>query len=355
MNTRITRLQHLIKEHELDALLVTSPYNLRYVAHFTGTTGLAVITPTDLFFVTDARYTQQAKREAAEYTVIQNNGPIFDEVAKLVVDQNIQTIGFEQEFVSYAQFAQLTQLLTATLVPISQLIEPLRLIKEPEELALIQEACHIADQAFSYILTQLKPGVSEIAIANKLDFFMRDLGASGVSFDTIVASGYRSAMPHGVASEKLIEQGDFVTIDFGCYYKGYVSDMTRTVSIGKPTHQQLEDVYAAVLGAQQAVTQHAKAGLTGADLDRVARSFIADKGYGDFFVHSTGHGIGLEVHEAPGISFRNEQPLPVGAVITNEPGIYLEGIGGVRIEDDLVLTKTGNELLTASPRELIVL
>ena len=183
---------------------------------------------------------------------------------------------------------------------------------------------------------------------------MRSLGATGTSFDTIVASGVRSALPHGIASEKMIEQGDLITLDFGCVYQGYVSDITRTFAIGDPG-QQLKEIYQIVLEAQLKVIEVAQAGVTGAQLDGVARDFITEAGYGEAFGHSTGHGIGMEIHEGPNISRSNDTPLNVGNIITDEPGIYLAGLGGVRIEDDLVILAEGNRILTRSPKELIIL
>lgn len=351
---RLSKLQAVLSEEKLDAVLVTSPYNLRYISNFTGSTGLAVVTQTEAFFVTDFRYTKQAEDQAKGFKIIRNVGPIFNEVAKIVNDLNIETLGFEDAHVSFRNYDELESLLSSDLVPISGMVEELREIKDEEEIATIKAACAISDAAFTYILDYIKPGVSEIEIANKLDFFMRDKGATGVSFDTIVASGYRSAMPHGVASHKLIEQGDFVTLDFGCYYKGYVSDMTRTVSVGEPD-PKLKEIYAIVLDAQLKVNASAKAGLSGIEVDSIARDYITGKGYGENFGHSNGHGIGLEVHEGPSTSQKAPKILVPNNVITNEPGIYIEGLGGVRIEDDLLITETGNEVLTFSPKELIIL
>ncbi len=218
----------------------------------------------------------------------------------------------------------------------------------------MKKACEITDQAFSHILTFIKPGVTEIEVANELERYLKTLGASAMSFDTIVASGLRSAMPHGVASDKVIEEGDVVTLDFGCYYQGYSSDMTRTIAVGS-IDPKLEEIYHVVLDAHNLVNQKAKAGMTGAELDAIARDYISEKGYGQYFGHSLGHGVGLDIHEAPGVNAKNDQPVEVGMVITNEPGIYIEGLGGVRIEDDLVVHPDHVELLNRSPKELIIL
>ena len=314
MMLRVEKLRKKMQEENLDSFLVTSPYNLRYLTNFTGTTGLAVITLENAFFITDFRYTEQAAAQAQGFEIIKNVGPIFDEVANLVR----------------------------------------REVKDEEEIAIIEKACNIADMAYDHILKMIQPGMTEIEVANQLDFYMRSLGASGVSFDTIVASGLRSAMPHGVASKKLIEQGDLITLDFGCYYEGYVSDMTRTFAIGDPG-EKLKEIYQVVLDAQLAVIDAAKPGMTGVQLDAVARDYISKHGYGEAFGHSTGHGIGLEIHEGPNVSSRAEKQFVPGNVITDEPGIYLPGIGGVRIEDDLLITEDGNRVLTRSPKELIIL
>lgn len=351
---RVTKLQAVLKEEHLDAILVTSQYNLRYVSHFTGTTGLAVITQDEAFFMTDFRYTQQAAEQAQGFEIIRNVGPVFLEVKKIAEQKGINTLGFEDAYMSFRSYEELEGLVDCDLVPASGVIEELREIKEESELALIKKACEIADAGFRYILDYIKPGVSEIEIANKLDFHMRELGATGVSFDTIVASGFRSAMPHGVASHKRIERGDFVTLDFGCYYEGYVSDMTRTVSVGEPD-AKLKEIYQVVLDAQLRVNAQARAGMTGVDVDRIARDYITEKGYGEYFGHSNGHGIGLEIHEGPNTSQRATKVLVPGNVITNEPGIYLDGLGGVRIEDDLIITANGNEIITHSPKELLIL
>lgn len=351
---RVTKLQAVLKEEHLDAILVTSQYNLRYVSHFTGTTGLAVITQDEAFFMTDFRYTQQAAEQAQGFKIIRNVGPVFLEVKKIAEQKGINTLGFEDAYMSFRSYEELEGLVDCDLVPASGVIEELREIKEESELALIKKACEIADAGFRYILDYIKPGVSEIEIANKLDFHMRELGATGVSFDTIVASGFRSAMPHGVASHKRIERGDFVTLDFGCYYEGYVSDMTRTVSVGEPD-AKLKEIYQVVLDAQLRVNAQARAGMTGVDVDRIARDYITEKGYGEYFGHSNGHGIGLEIHEGPNTSQRATKVLVPGNVITNEPGIYLDGLGGVRIEDDLIITANGNEIITHSPKELLIL
>ncbi|WP_459914118.1 M24 family metallopeptidase [Enterococcus thailandicus] len=354
MMVRVEKLRKKMQEENLDSFLVTSPYNLRYLTNFTGTTGLAVITLDKAFFITDFRYTEQAANQAQGFEIIKNVGPIFDEVADLVKRENLNALAFEETTVSFLEYSVLEEIINAELIPVSGMIEELREVKDEEEIAIIEKACSIADMAYDHILKMIRPGMTEIEVANQVDFYMRSLGATSVSFDTIVASGLRSAMPHGVASDKVIEQGDLITLDFGCYYQGYVSDMTRTFAIGDPG-EKLKEIYQIVLDAQLAVLDAAKPGLTGIQLDAVARDYITKYGYGEAFGHSTGHGIGLEIHEGPNVSSRAEKQFVPGNVITDEPGIYLPGIGGVRIEDDLLITKEGNRVLTHSPKELIIL
>lgn len=354
MIQRVENLRSIMKEQELSSFLITNPYNLRYLTGFTGTTGVALITLTEAFFITDFRYTEQAATQCQGYKIVKNTGPIFETVADLVASEKVANLAFEESVVSFKEYANLEMLIEVDLVPISGEIEELREIKDESEIETIKKACQIADAAFEHILTFIKPGVTEIQVANELDFFMRSKGASGVSFDTIVASGLRSAMPHGVASDKVIEMGDMITIDFGCYYEGYVSDMTRTISLGEPS-DQLREIYQIVKEAQEKVLEVAKTGMTGIELDAVARDYITEKGYGPEFGHSTGHGIGLEIHEGPNVSKAAEKAFVVGNVITDEPGIYVPGVGGVRIEDDMLVTENGVERLTQSSKELIIL
>jgi len=351
---RVDNVREKLEELDLDALLVTNMYNVRYLANFTGTTGLVVITKEEAYFVTDFRYTEQAAAQAQGFEIIKNEGLIYEEVAKIVKKDNIQNLGFEDTNITYATFTKINEIIDCELKPVTGLVEKLREVKTEDEIEIIQEAVNIAEKGFDYILGFVKPGITEIEVANELDFYMRKLGATEVSFDTIVASGIRSAMPHGVASDKIIENGDMVTIDFGCYYKGYVSDMTRTFAVGDPG-EQLKEIYEIVYQANKKVAEVAKAGMTGAELDAVARDYITEHGYGESFGHTTGHGIGLEIHEGPAISFRNEEALVENNVITNEPGIYIPGLGGVRIEDDLVITKDGNYNLMSSPKELTII
>ncbi|KYG57958.1 M24 family metallopeptidase [Planococcus maritimus] len=351
---KLTKLREQMQKQELDSLLVTNPYNLRFITGFTGTAGLALITPNDAWFITDFRYTEQAGEQVKEFKVVQAQKGLLDEVARIVQEAAVERLAFEQDYMTFATYSQYQDKLSATLEPVSGLIEQLRMVKAPEEIDVLKAAAKIADDAFEHICTYIKPGMTELQVSNELEFFMRSQGATSSSFDIIVASGLRSALPHGVASDKKIEQGDLITLDFGALYQGYVSDITRTVAVGEPS-DKLKEIYKIVLDSQVLALEKIKPGMTGIEADAIARDYIKSKGYGEAFGHSTGHGIGLEVHEGPGLSFRSETVLEPNMAVTVEPGIYLPGIGGVRIEDDILITETGNERLTHSSKELRIL
>ncbi|MPQ24675.1 M24 family metallopeptidase [Bacillus paralicheniformis] len=352
---KLNKLRELFGGLGIDGILVTSSVNLRYITGFTGSSGLAVISGDKAVFITDFRYTEQAKDQIKGFDIVQHIGGIVQKAAEVIKEMGINKIGFEQDKMTYGTYAAYKeQLGAAELVPVSQSVEKLRLIKSSEEIKILKEAAKIADDAFSHILTVIKPGITEIEVANELEFYMRSQGADHSSFDMIVASGVRSSLPHGVASGKAIEKGDLVTLDFGAYYKGYCSDITRTVAVGEPD-DELKRIYQTVFEAQAIGMRSIKPGITGKQADAYTRDYISSQGYGEYFGHSTGHGLGMEVHESPALSVRSDQMLEKGMVVTVEPGIYIPGKGGVRIEDDIVLTEEGNESLTHSAKELIIL
>lgn len=352
---KLKKIRNRFKELSIEGLLITSSYNRRYMTGFTGTAGVAVISEEKAVFITDFRYTEQAAKEIEGFEIVQHTGPIIEEVANQVEKLGINRLGFEQDHVTYQAFtAYKNALKNSEFIPVSGAVEKLRLIKSPAEIKILKEAAEIADAAYKHILDVIKPGLKEIEVSNELEFFMRKNGAVSSSFDIIVASGYRSALPHGVASEKEIEKGDFVTLDFGAYYKGYCSDITRTFAVGEPS-DELKNIYSVVLEAQLSGMNGIKPGMTGKQADALTRDYIKEKGYGEYFGHSTGHGLGMEVHEGPALSFKSDTILEPGMVVTVEPGIYVAGLGGVRIEDDTVITDNGNESLTHSPKDLIIL
>lgn len=353
---KLQKLRNALKKYGVDALLITNSYNIRYMTGFTGSSGVAFVTQEEALFITDFRYTEQADKQVVPngFKVVQHAGIIPKEVAIQAEALGVKSVAFEKDAMVYALYEQYKQALKVDFVPVSGVIEKIRLIKTPEEINIIKAACEIADNAFSHILTYIKPGMTELDVSNELEFFMRKQGATSSSFDIIVASGLRSALPHGVATSKVIEKGDFVTLDFGALYNGYISDITRTIAVGQPS-DKLVEMYNVVLESQKLAVDKVGPNMTGIEADAIARDYLKAKGYGEAFGHSTGHGIGLEVHEGPGLSFRSETVLEPNMVVTIEPGVYLPGIGGVRIEDDIVITKTGNEVLTRSPKELIIL
>jgi Xaa-Pro aminopeptidase len=351
---KIEKLRARFDEYGIDGMLITNSYNRRYMTGFTGSAGVVVIGKTKAVFITDFRYVEQASKQIQGYEIIQHTGLMIEEVAKQVANLGIKKLGFEQDDLSYAAFKAYEKAVQAELIPVSGVVEKLRLIKSDSEIKILKEAAEIADAAFQHILNFIRPGVREIEVANELEFFMRKQGATSSSFDIIVASGYRSALPHGVATDKVIEKGEFVTLDFGAYYKGYCSDITRTVAVGEVS-DELKKIYDIVLQAQLRGMAGIKPGMKGREADALTRDYIIEQGYGDYFGHSTGHGIGLEVHEGPALSVRSDVVLEPGMVVTVEPGIYIAGLGGVRIEDDTVVTKDGNESLTHSPKDLIIL
>lgn len=350
--SRLERIRLKMQEAKLDAFIIASPENRRYMSGFTGTSAMLFITLEKAYLLTDFRYIQQATEQAPNFQVIRISN-MYNSLAEL--GQKAARAGFEEDFTTYADYLNLKEALPqAELVPQSKILEELRAIKDTEELAKIRQAVKIADDAFAHILQFVERGQTEAEISLELEFTMRRNGASGGSFDFIAASGIRSSMPHGVATTKTIEQGDFLTMDFGAIYQGYCSDITRTICFGEPTEKQ-QEIYEIVLRAQKAGIAALKPGIPGREVDAVARGVIADAGYGDFFGHGLGHSVGLAIHETPNLNLREERILQPGMVITIEPGIYIPDWGGVRIEDMAVVTENGCEVLTQAPKEFIII
>lgn len=352
--TKIDRLRSKLEEEKADAMIINSPYNRRYITNFTGTAGTALITADKAVFITDFRYTEQAAAQATDFDIVEHKQTMNQEIADQLDKLHVKRVAFEKDYTTYTQFEAFKQQFSQELIPVQGIIEALRMIKTPDELVIMKKAAKIADDAFEHIRSYIEPGVPEIEISNELEFFMRKQGAASSSFDTIVASGVRSALPHGVASGKKIQEGELVTLDYGALYDGYCSDITRTVAVGEIS-VELREIYDIVLEANLRGVKGTKPGMTGKEADALTRDYITEKGYGDKFGHSTGHGLGMEVHESPGLSFRTDTKLQPGMVVTVEPGIYVQGLGGCRIEDDIVITEDGNERLTFAPKELIQL
>ena len=354
----LDKLRKVISNKEYDAILLAglenpkAAKNLYYVTKYTGSYGFAIIGENYQYFLSDFRYRDQVQKEVPNFTFIEIDGSFLDTIEQVIRKENIKSLGFDKK-IRYSDF-EMFSTLPCELVAMDNVIENLRVSKTSDEVELLKKACQITDDALKYTLSILKVGMKErdveIIIKNK----MIELGADSYWERFIVASGVRGAMPHGMASDKIIEDGELVTFDIGCFYKGYSSDMTRTVAMGEVS-DELKNIYNIVLEAQLLGVKQAKAGMTGKELDSVTRNYITEKGYGEYFKHGTGHGLGLDVHEAPRVSQAYDKELELGACVTIEPGIYISGLGGVRIEDDLILTKDGCIILNEFPKELITI
>nr|WP_326126484.1 GNAT family N-acetyltransferase [uncultured Oscillibacter sp.] len=342
----------------LDAMLLSCEANRFYASgfHSSGTDGMALVTRNRNYYFTDSRYTEAAGRAVRDAELREVGGRIgySTRLKEAIAEQSIERMGYEDAYMTVKEYETYRQALPCELVPAAELLQELRRVKDREELAVMTAAQRIAERALEDILKEIRPGVTEREIAARLQYLMLHYGAENMSFDPIVVSGPNGSLPHGVPSEREIRSGEFVTMDFGCIYRGYCSDMTRTVAVGSVT-EEMRAVYETVLAAQKAGIAAARAGVTGRDVDGAARQVIADAGYGAYFGHGFGHGVGVEIHEAPTASSANDKPLPAGAVISAEPGIYLPGKLGVRIEDVIVITEDGCENLTRAPKELLIL
>ncbi|MFJ7935294.1 M24 family metallopeptidase [Sporosarcina sp. NPDC096371] len=352
---KLAKLRAQFDQLGVDGVIITNGVNRRYLTGFTGSAGTVVITKSEACLFVDFRYVDQAQSQAENYTVIElERQSVFTGVAKMAERLGLSRLGFEQENVTYRVHTQYQEAIQAEMVPLSGVIEGLRTIKTAEELQKIRTAVEISDAAFTHILTYIRPGITEIDVANELEFYMRKQGAASSAFDTIVASGHRSALPHGVATTKVIETGDMITLDYGAYYQGYRSDMTRTIAVGEP-QDELKRIYTIVLDSLENALAGIKAGMTGREADALSRDYITEKGYGKQYGHGSGHGVGLDLHEEIFMSTTCEKRIESGMVLTVEPGIYIPNLGGVRIEDDILVTADGIEILTKSPKELIIL
>jgi Xaa-Pro aminopeptidase len=353
--SRIHKANALVRKHKLDVMIVSKLVNVRYLSGFSGSNALLVLAPPKAYFLTDFRYSVQARKEVKDCQISIAESELASELVKLPCFRRKVRAGFESAFLTVKMLERLKELLAkATFQPVENLVEQLARVKDNSEINQIKKAVKITDTAFAGILKLVKPGVKERDLALELSYRMIKLGADGPSFDFIVASGQRSSMPHGKASDKKIKKGDFITFDIGCFYQGYASDMTRTVVLGKASQKQ-KKIYAIVLKAQTAAIEAARAGMPAKELDMVARDIINKEGFGDNFGHGLGHGLGLEVHTGPVINPRSQDILENGNVVTIEPGIYIPNWGGVRIEDDILINHNGCRIFTRSPKELIQL
>ena len=351
----IEKISRALEEYGLDAMLITSEPGEFYALGFQGE-GWLLVGRQGGHYSTDGRYIEAAQKQVTgvELSQISAQQGHLTLARSYIRAHGLEKVGFESGYLNVDQYQHLSSTLPCRLVPAQKLLTGLRASKDEEELSAMRRAQEITEQAFREILNYIRPGMTEQQVAARLVYEMLSRGARKVSFDPIVAAGANGSMPHAIPGETVIQKGMFVTMDFGCIYDGYCSDMTRTVAVGQPT-EEMERVYETVLAAQKAGIAAARAGIPGRELDQAGRAVIEEAGYGEYFTHSFGHSLGLEIHESPNASPSETRALPEGAVISAEPGIYLPGRFGVRIEDVLVLTKEGCRDITQSPKNLIVL
>lgn len=354
MDGRQAKLRDEMASRDLDAFLVTDRVNVRYLSGFTGSYAVLLVTCDAAFLLTDSRYLEQAGREACGCTVEQIDIGFVPGVADLFQRLGSEVIGFEESALTYAEWRELDEALDKPeLIPVENLIAKFRMIKDAGEIATIRKAARIADEAFAHVSEIIRPGMTEREVALEIDCFIRRNGAEAVAFETLVAEGDRSALPHAKPTDRQIREQEFVVLDFGARVDGYHSDITRTLLFGIPDEKR-QRVYDTVLEAQQRAIAAIKPGLQGSEVDAVARDYIAEQGYGEYFGHGLGHGLGLEIHDGRILTKKSEVVLRPGMVITVEPGIYIPRWGGARIEDDVLITHDGSEALTHSPRALTV-
>ena len=343
----------LLQDHQ--GLLLTSRYSRHYGAQFDIAEGVAIVTKRGCRYFPDSRYIESACSGIQGFEVLDIAGHGYiKRLNDAIADFGVTELGFEEPFLTYAEYMDYEKNLNCALKPRNAEINGFRGTKEDWELELMRKAQSITDKAFAEVCPRIKPGMTELELQAELIYCLYKNGATGLAFDPIVVSGPNTSLPHGVAGERVIREGDFITMDYGASYMGYCSDMTRTVAVGYAT-EEMRCVYNTVLKAQLAGLAISKAGVPGVEIDAAARNVIKEAGYGDYFGHGYGHSLGLEIHEAPNPNPKNPDPMPLKAVASAEPGIYLPGKFGVRIEDTCVYLEDGIEILTASPKELIVI
>lgn len=351
---RISRLSAKLAPDDLDALLITNPENVRYLSGFTGSSGFVLVTESTSHFITDFRYKTQASQEIQGLEIVILKKTLIDEISRMAEEIALRRLGIEAKQMTLDLHGRMSAAMPEVeFVATTDMAEELRIVKDAGELAHIREAIRRAESALTALLPRIKPGMPERDFALMLEEEVRQAGARKIPFDTIIASGARGALPHGVASEKRLEYGEMVTIDFGAEANGYFSDMTRTVFLGATPTAKQQEIHDLVRMAQDAAIAATRPGVPFSEIDAAARKVITDAGYGEYFGHGTGHGVGLAVHEQPSVSTQGKGEAREGMVFTIEPGIYIPDLGGVRIEEMVLVTSTGCEVLTSLPRELI--
>ena len=352
----IPKIQEALRQRRLDAILITDEKNQRYAANFPFTDGAVVVTRGGAWLITDSRYIEAAQKQAQGVQVLlyDRSRTLTSHIKDILRAERVYALAAEDTKLSHARYLALERELGLELIPAGDLFEQLRASKDEEEISSMIEAQRISERALEEVLHIIRPGMTEREVASELVYRMLLNGSEGNSFDPIVVTGAKTSMPHGVPGDRVICEGDFVTMDFGSTKNGYCSDMTRTVAIGYAT-DEMKNVYETVLRAQLAGISSARAGVLGRDIDAAARKVIADAGYGAYFGHGFGHSLGLDIHEWPSANPSGDTPMPVGAVCSAEPGIYLPGRFGVRIEDVIVIREGGCENITKAPKELLIL
>lgn len=353
MKDRVERVLNRLKSQKLKGVFLTSFENKYYVSGFYDNSGdtFVLLTRFNTYLFVDARYYERAKKECPDVKVVLFAGDLFERIKEILEEEELTEIGFEANNMTVALFDALSSKTGVKLTKVN--LTNVRAVKDAMELFYIKKAVSIVDSAFKDIKKYVKVGMREIDVAEFVDATMKKYGASSPSFETIVVSGKKGSMPHGVPGNKKIEAGDFVTIDFGAFYHGYASDMTRTIVMGKPKHKEMKEIYEIVRVANEAGIAAVRPGIKASEVDKAARDVIERAGYGKYFTHSTGHGIGVLIHDELPVYPKSDVVLEEGMVFTVEPGIYVPGLGGVRIEDDVLVTENGVEVLTKSPKKLI--
>jgi Xaa-Pro aminopeptidase len=357
MKQSIDRARKALEESTFDSLVLINSPNVRWMSGFSGSFGTIFLTKERAVFVTDSRYTIQANEQIEGFEIVELKRPkkLHEVISELAQQSETDVLGFEPSL-TYAQYHEIAKACDEIGVAVSSLgsfMDPLRMVKTPQEIEKIKRATELADATMEHITRMIQPGIREIDICLDLEFFMRRQGA-GVAFDTIAVSGVRSARPHGKPSEKELQSGEFVTLDFGANLDGYNSDITRTFVVSK-ADDRTREVYEQVLKAEVEAVKALKPGANGKDIDALAREILDEKDLNKYFGHGLGHGLGIEVHDPGGLSLNRDQEILAGQVWTVEPGVYIEGVGGVRIEDDVVVTEDGHEVLTHFTKELLEL
>ena len=353
----IAKIQEKLREKELDAILITDEKNQRYAAGFPFTDGYVLVSREKAWLLTDSRYIEAAESTVDSCVTVQMFDRQHSRLSLLTAalkEAKVSRLGAEEQKLNHGEYLELEKALGMSLLPAQEILSGLRAAKCDEEIEYMRQAQRISELALEETLQVIKPGMTEREVAAELVYRMLRHGSEGNSFDPIVVTGAKTSLPHGVPGDEIIHAGDFITMDFGSLKDGYCSDMTRTVAVGSAT-EEMKNVYATVLEAQLAGIAAAKAGIPGREIDSAARKVIEDAGYGKYFGHGFGHSLGLEIHEAPNASPGGTAPMPVGAVISAEPGIYLPGRFGVRIEDVMILEENGCRVITKAPKELIIL